>query len=106
MNLTRWTPLAALAVLAACEMPPEGTDETDVANFDTAVASIGCDLLDEGDYQAIELQTGLTRTQLQEMASFRVETGAAARLSNGGMRLVSGPCAPVETAEAPAAEAG
>ncbi len=106
MNLTRWTPLAALAVLAACEVPPEGTTEEDVMNFDIAVASIGCNLVDEGDYQAVELQTGLNRLQMQEMAAFRVETGAAARLSNGGMRLVSGSCAPSETAEADAAEAG
>ncbi|SIS70361.1 hypothetical protein SAMN05421759_102488 [Roseivivax lentus] len=106
MNLTRWTLLAAVTALAACEMPPEGTNEQDVANFDTAVASIGCNLVDEGDYQALEIQTGLNRLQLQEMAAFRVETGAAARLTNGGMRLVTGSCAPVETAEAPAEDAG
>ena len=100
MRLKSLTLLAALTALAACQMPPEGTDETDVANFDTAVGSIGCDLVDEGDYQAIEIQTGLSRMQAQEMAAFRVETGAAAKLSNGGIRLTSGACAPVETATA------
>lgn len=91
--------LAALGALAACAMPPEGTDETDVANFDAAVASLGCDLVDEGDYQAVEIQTGLTRAQAQEMAAFRLETRAAAQLSNGGIRLITGACTPEKPAE-------
>ncbi|MCE0504276.1 MULTISPECIES: hypothetical protein [unclassified Roseivivax] len=96
--------LGAVTLLAACETPPEGTDETDVANFDSAMATIGCDLVDEGDYQAVEIQTGLSRAQAQEMAAFRVDTGAAARLSNGGIRLKTGPCTPAEPA-APEADA-
>ncbi|SFQ16452.1 hypothetical protein SAMN05421853_102211 [Roseivivax halotolerans] len=96
--------LLGLGLVAGCAMPPEGTDEADVASFDRAVASIGCDLVDEGDYQAVEIQTGLSRPQTQEMASFRVETDAAVRLSNGGMRLVTGSCAPAEPAAEPADE--
>ena len=51
--------LPALALTAACAMPPEGTDEQDLANFDAAVASVGCDLRTESEYLAVELQTGL-----------------------------------------------
>ncbi|MHA6325601.1 hypothetical protein [Roseivivax sp. CAU 1753] len=100
MRLKSLTFLAAVTALAGCETPPEGTDEVDVSNFDLAIASIGCDLTDEGDYQAVEIQTGLNRLQAQEMAQFRVDAGAAARLSNGGIRLITGSCAPVQTAAA------
>ncbi|ETX14522.1 NADH dehydrogenase [Roseivivax halodurans JCM 10272] len=86
--------LPALALTAACAMPPEGTDEQDSANYDAAVASVGCDLRTESEYLAVELQTGLTRAQLQEMSDYKVANGAAQRFENGGVRLVTGTCAP------------
>ncbi|SFD81760.1 hypothetical protein [Roseivivax sediminis] len=89
-------PLAALSLIAACAMPPEGTDEQDLAAFDSAVSSVGCDLRTESEYLAVELQTGLTRAQLGEMSQYKVETGSAVRLEGGGVRLTTGPCSPPE----------
>ena len=85
---------SALALLGACALPPEGTDADDLAAFDAAVASVGCELISESDYLAAELQTGLTREQLMQIAQYRIANEEAARLENGGVRLVSGPCAP------------
>ena len=66
----------------------------DLANFDMAVASIGCDLVGESDYLPVEFQTGLTRQQVIETAQFRLATDAAVQLENGGVRLITGDCAP------------
>ncbi|SLN42709.1 hypothetical protein ROJ8625_02095 [Roseivivax jejudonensis] len=92
--------LAASILTAACAMPPEGTTEEDALAFDSALASLGCDLRTEPQYLAAELQTGLTRGQLLEMSEFKVDTGAAVRLEGGGVRLVTGSCAPTEPAPA------
>ena len=86
--------MAALGVLAACALPPQGVTQQDLANFDAAVASIGCDLIGESDYLPVELQTGLTREQVIQTAQFRLATDAAVQLENGGVRLVTGDCAP------------
>ncbi|MFP7570796.1 hypothetical protein [Marivita sp. S2033] len=95
MTLSRSLALIpAVGLLAACEMPPQGVTPDDLANFDMAVASIGCDLVSESDYLPVELQTGLTREQVIETAQFRLATDAAVQLDNGGIRLISGPCAP------------
>ena len=93
----------ALVALSACAIPPEGTSEQDRANFNTALASIGCDLVDTGDYQAMEIQTGMSRATLSEMVSYKLQTEEIVRLSNGGVRLVTGNCAPAPEAAAPAA---
>ncbi|SDY07620.1 hypothetical protein [Citreimonas salinaria] len=93
--------LAALPVIAACAMPPRGVSDENLAAFDAAVASIGCDLASDADYQAVGLQTGIGRAKLAEIAEYRVATDEAVRLSNGGVRLVTGACAPVP--EAPVA---
>jgi len=84
----------ALGALSACALPPQGVMPQDLANFDLAVASIGCDLVGESDYLPVELQTGLTRDQVIQIAQFRMATEAAVQLENGGVRLVTGPCAP------------
>ena len=84
----------ALGALAACAVPPQGLTPQDLANFDVAVASIGCDLVGESDYLPVELQTGLTREQVIETAQFRLATDAAVQLENGGVRLITGDCAP------------
>ncbi|MFD1344247.1 hypothetical protein [Litorisediminicola beolgyonensis] len=105
MRLTRTLPLLALG-LAACETLPEGIEEEDVARYDAAVATIGCDMVSEADYLPVELQAGLNRQQVLDITAMKVERQEALRLENGGVRVVSGPCtpaaepAPVETAEA------
>ena len=79
------------------------------ALFDQAVASIGCDLRFESDYAPVELQTGMTREEIQQVAATKVRRGQAAAMADGGVRLTSGPCAegatPVAAAPAPAAAA-
>ena len=84
---------AALALLSACAMPPDGVTEDRLAMFDTAVASIGCDLVSEEDYIPVELQTGLTRAQVRDTADYKIETEQGVALSNGGFRLTTGACA-------------
>ena len=87
-------PLAGLGLLAACAMPPEGVTPVDLAAFDEAVASIGCELVGESDYLPVELQTGLTREQVIQTVAFRVANEDAVKLENGGVRLITGSCAP------------
>ncbi len=94
------TGLAAIGLLAGCQMPPQDTTGEDLALFDAAVASIGCDLVGESDYLPVELQTGMTREKLIEVAQYKVSTEEAVPLSNGGVRLVTGACAPVAVAPA------
>lgn len=86
--------LAALGLTAACALPPEGVTPENLASFDVAVASIGCDLVSESDYLPVELQTGLTRDQVIGTAQFRLANDEAVRLENGGIRLTTGACAP------------
>lgn len=86
--------MLALGFLAACAIPPQGVSQEDIANFDTAVASIGCELVGESDYLPVELQTGLTREQVIQVAQYRVAAEAAVSLENGGVRLITGDCAP------------
>ncbi|WP_235940212.1 MULTISPECIES: hypothetical protein [unclassified Salipiger] len=96
--------LCALGLLAACAMPPKGTDEQDLMAWDDAVTSIGCELVSESDYQPVELQSGLSRTQVQEIAAYKVKTEEAVPSETGGVRLVTGSCAPAVSAE-PVADA-
>lgn len=86
--------MAALGLTGACVMPPEDTTAEDLALFDAAVASVGCDLVNEAHYLPVELQTGLTREKVIEVAQYKVSTEEAVSLSNGGVRLVTGACAP------------
>ena len=94
--------LSALSLTAACVLPPEDVTDADLARFDAALASIGCDLVDESDYLPVELQTGLPREKVIEVAQFRIAQEQAVSLSNGGVRLVTGACAPDDTATAEA----
>jgi len=82
-----------LAALAGCEIPPEGTNAEDVANYQAAVASIGCVMVSESDYLPVELQAGLTREQTQALTSYHLGTGKAVKLEDGGVRLTVGDCA-------------
>jgi len=74
-------------------VPPPGTTSEDVARFDAAAGSLGCTLRDEGDYLALEIQTGLARQQLLDLAAYRLSTGGAERLPDGGVKLTTGACA-------------
>ena len=94
MSFRVFTPLAALGLLAACVMPPEGVSQEGLVMFDEAVASVGCELVGESDYLPVELQTGLTREQVLKTAAFRVASEQAVKLENGGVRLITGACAP------------
>ena len=84
----------ALSLVAACALPPQGVSQQSLVDFDAAVASIGCELVGESDYLPVELQTGLTREQVIEVAQFRVASEEAVALENGGVRLITGACAP------------
>lgn len=86
--------LAVGLVLAGCGVPPQGTTPADVARFEAAVASIGCEMVSESDYLPVELQADLTREQSSALVSYMLATGKAQKLEKGGVRLVSGNCAP------------
>ncbi|WP_371036676.1 MULTISPECIES: hypothetical protein [unclassified Rhodosalinus] len=86
--------VAAAAALAGCAMPPENVSDAQLADYDLAVASIGCELRYESDYAPVELQAGLTRQQVLDISQYRLASDQAVRTSEGGVRLVSGPCAP------------
>ncbi len=92
---------ATLSLTAACVLP-EGVTEQDLAAFDAAVASIGCELSTETDYLPVELQTGMTREKLIEVAQYKVSREQAVSLPNGGVRSVVGACQPKATAPAEA----
>ncbi|GGL87542.1 hypothetical protein GCM10011534_06910 [Pseudooceanicola nanhaiensis] len=64
-----------------------------VGAYDAAVASVGCEMVNEPQYRAVEFQTGMTREQTIEMGQYRMAAGAAQPIEGGGIRLTSGPCA-------------
>ncbi|MGP6085528.1 hypothetical protein [Antarctobacter jejuensis] len=95
--------LVAAGLIAGCVLP-EGVTDEDLSAFDAAVTSIGCDLVDESDYLPVELQTGMPREKLITVSQYKVAQKEAVSLSNGGVRLVTGACAPkVDPAATPAA---
>ncbi|NIZ09200.1 hypothetical protein HCZ97_07125 [Pseudooceanicola sp. HF7] len=83
-----------LALVAACAVPPSDVTPQQSANFDAAVASIGCELRTERDYLPVELQTGMTRDQVIAMAQYRMAMNMAVGSEDGAVRLTTGPCAP------------
>ncbi|MDZ7709361.1 MAG: hypothetical protein U5K36_04150 [Roseovarius sp.] len=85
--------ISGFGALAACAATPSGTTTEDGARFDAAAASLGCALRSEGDYLAMEMQTGLARQQLLDLAAFRLSTGDAERQPDGGLKLTTGACA-------------
>lgn len=91
------TAVALLALTAAC-IPPQGVTETDLAAFDAAVASVACTLETERQYLAVELQTGMPREKLMEVAQYRISRKEAVALESGGVRLVTGACTPATPA--------
>ena len=85
--------LLSLLALAACDMPPEGVEPEDIAEYERAVATIGCKMVTESDYQPVELQAGLTREQTTSITSYLLSTERAERLPGGGVKLTTGACA-------------
>jgi uncharacterized lipoprotein YajG len=85
--------LTAVLLLAGCALPPQGTGPDTLAAFDTAVESVGCNLIVEGDYLATELQTGMTREQVVQMIQYKLGLKQATRRPEGGFTFTSGACA-------------
>ena len=92
--MRRWLVLAFGLALWGCTPVPEGITPQMLAQYDAAVASIGCDVISERHYLPLELQTGFTREQLIEMGRYRIATESGLPIVGGGMRLYSGDCAP------------
>lgn len=87
------TGACALALLAACDLPPPGVVPADMEAYQIAVVSIGCALVGESDYLPVELQAGLSRQQVLDITSHYLATGRAQRLPGGGVELTTGACA-------------
>ena len=86
--------IGAATLLAGCVLPPDDVTEADLAAFDAAVASFGCDLVRKRHYLPVELQTGMSREKLIEVAQYRVALEQAQMVEGGGIRLITGQCAP------------
>jgi hypothetical protein len=86
--------VASLLGLAGCGIPPQGVSVEQMGFYDDAVASVGCVLISERQYLPVELQAGLSREQTLAITNQKLALGQAERLEGGGVRLVSGPCAP------------
>ena len=70
--------------LVACATIPEGVTEEDVAQYDAAVASLGCTIVTEPDYLAAEMQTGLSRAQLLDITAYKLSSDAAEAAARRG----------------------
>ena len=84
--------LPALALAAACAMPPQGVPGDAVTAYDAAVASIGCNMRSEKDYLPVELQTGMTREQVLQMTAYKLANRQAVKLPDGTVQLTTGAC--------------
>jgi hypothetical protein len=87
--------LVVMGMLSGClAFPPKDITPEMRADYVTAVATIGCVLRDESDYQPVELQTGLTREQAIELTKYHLAKGTAEKLpGDAGIRLMTGACA-------------
>lgn len=89
----------ALAALAGCDeatltaLGGGTTTAEQRADFLTAVDTTGCVMIDERQFGAVEFQADLTREQTLEIIQLYLTLGKAERLENGGVRIVTGPCA-------------
>lgn len=93
MMVTRVAALAVFGFLMGCALPPEGVGQEDLARYDAAAKSLGCRLVTEPDYLAAEIQTGLVRQQLLDITAYKLSSGGAVRLPDGGVKLTTGACA-------------
>lgn len=85
--------LVALGLVAGCALPPQGVSKQDIALYDAAAASLGCTMVSEPDYLAVGIQTGLERQQLLDITAYKLSSGGAVRLPDGGVKLTTGACA-------------
>ena len=87
--------LSVLALLAACDEIPvaDGGGPVNIAQVDAAIASIGCVMATERHYLPVELQTGLSREQVQRLLQRKLLLNQAVRLPEGGIKLTTGACA-------------
>ena len=95
MTLTRVT-MAMIGTLfvTGCALPPDGVSKQNIADYEVAVASIGCEMVGESDYLPVELQAGLTRQQATDLVAYHLGTEKAVELESGGVRLIVGECTP------------
>jgi len=84
---------ACLGLTAACALPPQGVSTQNIAAYEAAVASLGCEMVTESDYIPVEFQTGLTRQQVLDITAYKLASGGAERLPDGGVKLTTGACA-------------
>lgn len=87
--------LVCSSALAGClAIPPKGITPEMRTDYVAAVASIGCVMRDESDYQPVELQAGLTREQAIQMTEYHLVNGSAEKLpGDAGIKLNIGACA-------------
>lgn len=86
--------LGASAVAGCLAIPPRGITKEMREDYVLAVASIGCILRDESDYQPVELQAGLTREQAIALTTYHLAWGTAVELpGDAGVKLMVGACA-------------
>ncbi|MDQ2091454.1 hypothetical protein [Marimonas arenosa] len=87
--------MAAGSALTGCmAIPPQGITPEMRQDYLTAVASIGCVLRDESDYQPVELQAGLTREQALQLTQYHLTWGNAEKLpGDQGVKITTGACA-------------
>ncbi len=75
-------------------IPPSSVNPADIASYEAAVASIGCNMRTEADYEPVEIQTGLTREQVVNITQYQLDAGKAAPIEGGGVQLQTGACSP------------
>ncbi|WP_238367078.1 hypothetical protein [Mesobacterium pallidum] len=90
--------LPFLALAACDDVPyvpgvPMQTMAEKVAAYDLAVASIGCRMIGESDYLAVEFQADLTREESVAITEAKLSSGNAERLEDGGVLVTNGACA-------------
>ncbi|MEO3413829.1 hypothetical protein AAFO92_04120 [Roseovarius sp. CAU 1744] len=85
--------IVAGLVPAGCALPPDGVSREKIAEYEAAVASIGCVLKHESDYLPVELQAGLTREQTLAITKYELAADRAVNLADGGVKLTTGACA-------------
>lgn len=85
--------LAVALLVTGCALPPDGVSKEKIAEYEAAVASIGCEMKHESDYLPVELQAGLTREQTLAITKYQLAADRAVRLPEGGVKLTTGACA-------------
>ena len=86
--------VALTQVLSGClAIPPQGISPEMRADYVTAVASIGCTMRDESDYQPVELQAGVTREQALQLTQYYIANGKAQKLpGDAGVKFMTEGC--------------